>query len=253
MCRGGYMPDVERYYDQNPQHEWDRLTHSRIEYAVTMRAFKEYLPPPPVAVVDIGGGPGRYALAFAREKARKMGITLIDYVHESATALTLPKKHYDVVLLMGPLYHLRTEKEREKAVHEAVSILKMGGFLCASFVTTYAPLRWTAKYDPSWIGTHPQQCEQIISTGTANPCPGEESFIDYTWFAHPAEIIPFMENAGLTSLDLIACEGIVSFIDDQVNELTGDLWDFWVNLNYRLGKDHTVHGAAEHLLYIGRR
>jgi hypothetical protein len=42
-------------------------------------------------------------------------------------------------------------------------------------------------------------------------------------------------------------------IDEQVNELTGKVWEMWVDTNYRLGKDSTIYGAAEHLLYIGEK
>jgi len=54
-------------------------------------------------------------------------------------------------------------------------------------------------------------------------------------------------------LDLIACEGVISMIEEKVNDLTGELWQAWVELNYRLGKDPTLHGATEHLLYVGRK
>lgn len=264
-----YMSDVEHYYDKSPQYEWDRLNRNKTEFAVTMRAFNEYFPPPPATVLDIGGGPGRYAIAlaqkgysvtlvdisknslhFAQEKAKDGNVSLTDYIHASATDLEYPEQ-VDIVLLMGPLYHLRTAKERKKAVFNAVNVLKVDGLIFASFVTRYAPLRWSGKYDPAWVVDYSQECEQIIETGAA--VTGEGSFVDYTWFAHPAEVNSLMEAAGLKSVDLIACEGIISFIDEKVNELTGKQWDFWVDLNYRLGKDPTLHGAAEHLLYVGKR
>jgi hypothetical protein len=62
-----------------------------------------------------------------------------------------------------------------------------------------------------------------------------------------------MEQGGFATLDLIACEGVVSMIDEQLNTLTGEQWQAWVDLNYRLGKDPSVHGAAEHLLYVGEK
>lgn len=264
------MSDVEDYYDKNPQDEWDRLERHKTELYVTMRAFNEYFPPPPATVLDIGGGPGRYAIALAQkgytvtlvdisknslhfaQKRAKEGNISLKYMHASATTVTF-SEHFDIVLLMGPLYHLRTEKKRKKAIFNAVNAVKVGGLICASFVTRYAPLRWASKYEPAWAVDHPRQCEEIINTGITESGPKEESFIDYAWFAHPAEVNPLMEAAGLESMDLIACEGIVSFIDETVNELTGAPWEFWVDLNYRLGKDPAIHGAAEHLLYIGKK
>ncbi len=54
-------------------------------------------------------------------------------------------------------------------------------------------------------------------------------------------------------LDLVGCEGGVSLIDDGLNELTGDDWERWVDLNHRIGKDPSTHGIAEHLLYVGEK
>jgi hypothetical protein len=79
-----------------------------------------------------------------------------------------------------------------------------------------------------------------------------DSFTD-AYFTDPSEVKPFMEKNGFETIDLIACEGVISMIEEKVNELTGELWEAWVKLNYKLGKDPTVHGAAEHLLYVGRK
>jgi SAM-dependent methyltransferase len=264
------MSDVEQYYDKDPQYEWERLSRNRTEYAVTMRAFKEYFPQPPAHVLDIGGGPSRYSIAlahqgytvmlvdlstrcleFARKQAEKAGVELPGYLHKNALDLEIAQQ-VDVVLLMGPLYHLLRRGDRKKAACEAGRLLKKNGLVFASFVTRYAPIRWVGKYEPQWIRNHPDQCKQLINTGKADP-PAEESFINYTWFAHPSEIAPLMEEAGFHTVDLIACEGVVSFIDEKINELTGDIWERWVDLNYCLGKDPSVHGTAEHLLYVGKK
>lgn len=73
------------------------------------------------------------------------------------------------------------------------------------------------------------------------------------YFAHPTEISPFMESAGLRTLNLIGCEGVVSAIEEKINKLTQLEFGQWVDLNYRLGQDPSLHGAAEHLLYIGEK
>lgn len=69
------MSNVEKYYDQNPQEEWERLEHHRIEFQITLRALAEFLPPPPARLIDIGGGPGRYAISLAQ---RGYHVTLVD-------------------------------------------------------------------------------------------------------------------------------------------------------------------------------
>jgi S-adenosylmethionine-dependent methyltransferase len=59
------LDEIEAFYDRNAQSEWDRPVHHRTELAITLRAFDEYMTRPPLDVLDIVGGPGRYSIAFA--------------------------------------------------------------------------------------------------------------------------------------------------------------------------------------------
>ena len=62
-----------------------------------------------------------------------------------------------------------------------------------------------------------------------------------------------MDSEKFETLDVVAAEGIISMIEEKVNELHGQAFDAWVELNYSLGKDATIHGSAEHLLYVCRK
>jgi len=234
-----------------------------------MRALKDYLPEPPAKILDIGGGPGRYAitlsrkgfsvtladlskkcLELAKEKADEEGIRLVDYLHANATDLRqIQGEDYNAVLLFGPLYHLLLEEDREKAIQEAKRVLKLDGIIFASFISRYSQVRWAAKNKPEWIIEDPRP-DELITKGAIIPR-DEKDFGAYC--AHPSETKPFMEKAGFETLDLISCEGVISMIEEKINELTGDLWERWVEMNYRLGKDPTGWGAADHLLYVGRK
>jgi ubiquinone/menaquinone biosynthesis C-methylase UbiE len=233
---------VEDFYDQDPHREWERLERHRTEHAVTLRVFNEYLPQPPARVLDIGGGPGRYAIAlagqgydvtvvdlseklleYARRKAGEAGVELAGYVHADALDLSsFERESFDVVLLMGPLYHLIRPRERQKAVREAARVLTSEGLVLASFITRYSPVRYAAQQEPSLILDQAAQLEEMLTTGIHIARTGGK-FTD-AYFALPSEIRPLMEGAGFATLDLVACEGVVSRIDEQINTLTGDLW-----------------------------
>ncbi len=45
----------------------------------------------------------------------------------------------------------------------------------------------------------------------------------------------------------------MSMIRDRVNELTGEDWKYFVDVNYRISTDASTHGTAEHLLYVGTK
>lgn len=118
--------NVSEFYDSDPAREWRRLDEFRTEFAVTMRALREFLPAPPSSVLDVGGGPGRYAIAlsqqgyavtlvdlaqgnidFASAKAVDAGVNLPRGLVADARNLSgLADEAYDAVLLLGPLYHL---------------------------------------------------------------------------------------------------------------------------------------------------
>ncbi len=271
-CRHGTvkgMNEVQRFYDEHAWEEWERLDRHRTEFAVTMRTLEEHLPLPPARVLDAGGGPGRYAielsrrgyevvlfdlsqgcLELAREKAREAGVELAGCERGDVRDLSrFADGSFDAVLLLGPLYHLLEEGERRRAIREARRVLKTGGPIFASFITRYAPIRWAAKHEPDWIVERRERLERLLTSGAL---PARPSGFTDAYFAHPAEILPLMESEGFRTLELIACEGVVSMIEERVNELEGELWEAWVELNWRLGKDPSVHGAAEHLLYVGR-
>ena len=260
---------VERAYDADPQREWARLERHRTELALTLRALHEHLPPPPARVLDCGGGPGRYAselarlgyavtlfdlsaacLRLAREKADEAGVTLAAYEHGTATDLSrFADASFDAVLLLGPLYHLLEEDERHQALAEAYRVLQPVGVLFASFITRYASLRWTAANEPT-LPLEDHGLEELILTSGRLPPRDAPGPVFVAYFAHPAEVVPLCQGAGFAVVTVLGVEGVVSMIEAGVNALSGDAWELWVDLNYRLATDPSIHGCNEHLLVI---
>ena len=263
---------IRALYDQQPQREWERLERHRTEFAVTMRALAEHLPPPPARVLDCGGGPGRYAielarrgyevtlfdlsagcLRLAREKATEAGVTLAGYAQGTATNLSrFPDASFDIVLLMGPLYHLLEEDERQQTLAEAHRVLKPGGLLFAAFISRYAALRWAAAHEPTWPLERPDLTEKILTTGVL-PTRGESEAEFVAYFAHPTEVVPLCQCTGFEVVTILGVEGLVSMIEEGVNALSGEAWDAWVDLNYRVAADPSIHGCIEHMLVVARK
>jgi S-adenosylmethionine-dependent methyltransferase len=263
---------VENHYDKNAEGEWERLLRHRTEFGVTLKALTQHLPAPPATVLDIGGGPGRYAialsqrgytvtlldlaqsnLALAREKAAEAGLTFAEVVQGNALALPdLVSAPFDVVLLLGPLYHLLKEAERKTAVSQAAQVLKPGGVIFAAFITRWAGFRdMAAKGRLDWLTENPDRAAMLLQTGKNLAVPG--SLFPNSYFAHPDEVLPLLESQGFETEALLGCEGVVAGHEMYVNELEGDLWQQWLDLNYRLGHEPFLFGASDHLLYVGRK
>jgi S-adenosylmethionine-dependent methyltransferase len=261
--------EAEPFYDEYAPQEWVRLERHRTEFAVTMKALGSFLPDPPSSILDIGGGPGRYAIALARQgysvtlldiskaslemakqKAEEEGVSLKGCVYGNALSSSkCVSEIFDAVLLMGPLYHLLLEKERVEAIQEAMKILKPRGRFFSSFITRFAPFREAASSVPSWVLENRDYALRMLETGFHE---APEKFAK-AYFTHPDDVIPMMEGCGLKTLLLLGCEGVVAGHEEKVNALQGEDWDQWVDLNYRLGQEPSLYGASDHLFYIGEK
>ena len=112
-----------------------------------------------MVIYDIGGGIGMYAAWLAKKGNEVHLIELAEsaveyakasimqdcrFVAETGNALQVNRsdESADVVLLMGPLYHLRDREERLQALREAFRVLKKGGLLVAAGISKFSSMTW---------------------------------------------------------------------------------------------------------------
>lgn len=157
MAGHDYLRAVVEFY-ANRADEDDRLLASalgQLEFIRTRELIERFLPDPPAAIVDIGGGTGRYAAwlaglgyevhliepvplhvdqATARAAAGR-GFT-VSLGH--ATSLPIDSGSQDAALLLGPLYHLPDPAERARAWAESRRVLGPHGLVIAVGINRYA-------------------------------------------------------------------------------------------------------------------
>jgi SAM-dependent methyltransferase len=264
---------VADLYDSAPDREWARLDERRIEFGVTLRALEEFLPPAPAEVIDIGSGPGRYAIPLASQgyslslldlsaeclklaeaEAVRAGVSFERVELGNATQLrAFPDSSFDAALLLGPLYHLKAGKDRAEAVSEALRVLRPGGVLFSAFLSRYSVVRYAAKTRPEQVTGDPRFIKSILAEGVGESSRPDAVFLNSCYFADPMAVQPFMESHGVNTLAVLGCEGVVAEVEGRLNDLSpADLAE-WVDLNYSLGSRPELLAASAHVLHVGRR
>jgi ubiquinone/menaquinone biosynthesis C-methylase UbiE len=230
------------------------------------------LPPPPANILDCGGGPGRYALEltrkgyqvtlmdlsahnldFALEKARQANIEIANLIQGSAVDLSCFADHsFDAVLMLGPLYHLLDAEERTRALLECRRVLKPHCRLFAAFISRYSAIRDLAKTHPDWIEMAAPFLQQLLLDGKLPPR-GIEPHEFIAYFVHPDEAADMLWEAGFEVNQEIGLEGLLSMIEDGVNQLSEPAFQVWADLNLQVAGDPSTWGGVEHLLVVATK
>src|SRR5690349_6389184 len=150
----GFDANVRAYYEQAAEESRLEIGPFRLEELRTRELILRHAPQPPTVVLDVGGAGGAYAfwLAELGYEIRLIDATprLIDVArakNENAThrlascregdarALPYADGVASMVLLLGPLYHLVDAADRDKALSEAMRVLRPGGVLIAAAIS----------------------------------------------------------------------------------------------------------------------
>ena len=262
-------PEIRAYYERGG--EEGRLhggfPSGSLELERTREILGRYLPPAPLEILDVGGGPGVYAAWLANRGDR---VHLVDPVplhveqaraaHPKVTAelgdarqLPQPDASVDVVLLLGPLYHLVDRDDRLRALQEARRVLRRGGLLFAAAISRFAALldllvRLDRLHEPEVF----RVVEAGVRSGVFRGAEGAQLFT--TAFLHrPDELRDEVLEAGFELEDVLNVEG--------PGFLLQDFQDRWADPARReailaaarlVETEPEMLGASSHLLAIAR-
>jgi ubiquinone/menaquinone biosynthesis C-methylase UbiE len=246
----------------------------QIEFERTKRLLKRFLPAPPATVLDVGGGTGPYSLWLAKlgykvhliEPSRKLlgqarqfsqtqtDAPLASCAAGDARSLDFQDESGEIILMLGPLYHLTEEKERDMALREAHRVLKKGGMLFAAAISRFASaidvLVHDLLKDPFMFDAVK---ENIASGQHHNPTKSIFNFTD-AFFHLPLEFQKEIENAGFGVEQLLPIEGIAAVVRD-----IDKLWKDEEQRNHLLEiielteEDDCIIGASPHLLCVAQK
>ena len=208
----------------------------RLEGLRTKEIIGKFLTKEALNILDIGGGAGFYSfwlteqrhnvslvdlspknIELADEYAKQHQLYLRSCKTGDATDLNFPEDQFDMVLLLGPLYHLTEEKERIKALSEAKRVLKSGGILLAAVISRYASLIDGLKRNLITDDHFEKILINDLQTGIHLNDTDNDEYFTTAFFHTPVQIRNEIIKSGLQVEKLVAVES-VGWIVEDLNE-----------------------------------
>jgi ubiquinone/menaquinone biosynthesis C-methylase UbiE len=238
--------------------------HGQVEFLTTMRYIEKYLIQD-ARILEIGAGTGRYSLSLTKKGFSVDAVELIQHnieileenitdnmnlsVHQrNAKDLSCFEDNvFDVTLLLGPMYHLYTEKDKLIALSEAIRVTKEGGVLLIAYCIS----------DGSIIsyGFHRGNIHALINKGLLDPqtCKAVSSPEEIFELYRKDEIFQLMTNFEVSRLHYVATDLATNFMRDAVDSMDDETFELYLKYHFSICERPDLVGATHHSLDIVRK
>ncbi|MBQ4572432.1 MAG: class I SAM-dependent methyltransferase [Clostridia bacterium] len=251
--------DFYNNYDE----EGRLLRKSRMpEFLNTMKYIEKYLSLD-AKIIEIGAGTGRYSLALAEmgydvtavelvphnieimKKKVKSHYNIKIYEGNACDLSAFKSETYDIVLLLGPMYHLFNEEDKHKALSEAIRVAKTGGVIYASYCNNDTSIykffykkRILEYLDKGLI----QEDYHTISSP-------EEIFELY----RKSDIDNLMKSHNVTRLHFVGVDMLSYIFDDRLDLLTDREFEEYMKFLSNLCEREDCVGLSIHMLDVFKK
>lgn len=254
--------EIIEYYseDYDEDARLREQVHGRLEFLRTQELLRQHLPAAPARVLDVGGGTGAHAgwLAadgyqvhlidpVARHCEQAAAVGTFTVAQGDARSLDAADESYDVVLLLGPLYHLVEREERIRALAQARRVVRPGGLVAAAAISRHAPV-----FDQAAVGKVTSENEAAFAeelvTGRHDPKGGFTT----AYFHTVPELEEEFAESGLGAPDVYGIEGpawpTLLHLGKAGLPVSAQLFDSALRAARLVERDRAVIASSAHLL-----
>jgi len=219
-------------------------------------------------ILEVGAGTGRYSFYYLnkghavttldivsknveimKEKAKSIKSGNIDIKLGDARDLSqFESNTFDVVLCLGPIYHLPKPEDRIKCIDECIRVLKPDGILAVAYINRYASYVIHISRDKNYIND--ESLRNIAEYGMEYK---NEEDRNCFYFSTYDEMEETMASFNVEKLEHVGTDGIVHMMRDNINALNEDEFNKWLDYHFMTYKNPTLIGYSLHNLYVCKK
>ncbi len=232
------------------------------EFLTTMKYIEKYLTPG-AKIIEIGAGTGRYSLTLAEMGYDVTAVELVPHNIEimkkkvkanhnikifegnACDMSVFESDSYDIVLLLGPMYHLFTDEDKHKALGEAIRLAKTNGVIYASYCNND-----TSIYKFFFKNIVLDYLEKgLIKDNYHTVSAPEEIFELY----RKADIDRLMKSHNVTRLHFVGVDMLSYICDDRLDLLSNREFEEYMKFLSNLCEREDCVGLSIHMLDVFKK
>lgn len=258
------MKEIIDFYGKYNEEKRLLNPYGQVEFRTTMHYIEKYIAGRKnCSILEVGAATGRYSLALAemghtvtavdlvpynigilRQKAERKGITnCVSMVGDALNLKKIPSDSQDIVLLLGPLYHLFSEEDKLKALMEGKRVLKPGGILMAGYIMNeFAVITFGFKEKNALYSQSTAKLDENFHV--------RNTVEDLFSYERLEDIDLYRDKAGLKRLEIISQDGAANYMRKELNEMSGEMLELFIKYHISVSARPELLGAGCHTLDV---
>lgn len=220
-------------------------------------------------IIELGAGTGNYSFYYndkghevvaldivpkhveiIEQKIKEKNSEKIKTYLGSATDLSdFSDESFDIVLCLGPMYHLTSVEDQVNCIKESRRVLKKDGILAIAYINKHYILANTMLNNnylkESFI-------EKTLVNGVIKSGNEDNFWVESNYFT-PKEIEEFVHKIGFEKVSNIATDGIGRLFSEKVNSFSEKEFEIFKGYHLASCEDESLLGYSNHGLYIVKK